>query len=458
MACSVSHHSADMLPLPAGEGANEPTLLNEHSAVRSPQPWLAFFDPLSGISGDMALGALLDAGLPLAVLEAELAKLPVGGYRLDVQETEQYGLRGTHVEVQLEETEQPHRHLADIRAILHDSDLAPAVREQALAVFTTLAEAEAHVHGTTVEAVHFHEVGAVDAIVDVVGTVAGLAWLGVRECYCGPLPLPFGGGLGRSAHGPLPLPGPATLHILAAVAAPTRPHDTDRELVTPTGAALAATLCRFTQPAFRLRRVGVGYGTRPLPWPNALRIILGDPLEDAKIQNPTSKIMAPVISELDLEQDSVTLLETNLDDLNPQVIGYVLEGLFAAGALDAWVTPVQMKKGRPAVVVSVLARPDTAAALAGLLLRETPTLGVRYQTLERVKARRRMLTVETPFGPIHAKARRLGATWTAQPEYDDCAAAARRTGQPLREVLATAQAHAAAAVAAWDAAEGTDDG
>jgi uncharacterized protein (TIGR00299 family) protein len=423
------------------------------SSVLSPQSALAFFDPLSGISGDMVLGALLDAGLPRAVLEAELAKLPVGGYRLDVQPTEQYGLRGTHVEVQVEEREPPHRHLADIRAILRDSALAPAVREQALAVFTTLAEAEAHVHGTTVEAVHFHEVGAVDALVDVVGTVAGLAALGVQACYCGPLPLPFGGGLGRSAHGPLPLPAPATLHILAAAGAPTRPRDTDRELVTPTGAALAATLCRFTQPAFRPRRIGVGYGTRSLPWPNALRLILGDPIEHTAHSTPHAALMAPVISELDLEQDTVTLLETNLDDLNPQVIGYVLEVLFAAGALDAWVTPVQMKKGRPAVVVSVLAQPDTAAALAGLLLRETPTLGVRYQTLERVKAQRRMFTLDTPFGSIRAKARRLGTAWTAQPEYDDCAAAARRTDQPVRAVLDAAGAQAAAMVATWGSEE-----
>ncbi len=410
---------------------------------------LAFFDPLSGISGDMALGALIDAGLPLAVLEAELAKLPVMGYRLEVQQTEQYGLRGTHLDVHLVETEQPHRHLADIRAILNDSDLVPAVRERALAVFTTLAEAEAHVHGTTVEAVHFHEVGAVDAIVDVVGTIAGLAWFGVQECYCGPLPLPFGGGLGRSAHGPLPLPGPATLQILAAVQAPTRPRDTDRELVTPTGAALVATLCRFTQPAFRLRRVGVGYGNRPLPWPNALRLILGDPVEHASRITHHASGMESLVTDLQLEQDTVTLLETNLDDLNPQVIGYVLEGLFAAGALDAWITPVQMKKGRPAVVVSVLARPDTAATLAGLLLRETPTLGIRYQTLERVKAQRRMLTLDTPFGPIRAKARRLGSAWTAQPEYDDCAAAARQTGQPLRAVLDAASLEAAAVIAGW---------
>ncbi len=446
-----------MASVPPSNARGTNNVLSEipQSSVLSPQSSLAFFDPLSGISGDMALGALLDAGLPLDVLEGELAKLPVTGYRLEVQQTEQYGLRGTHLDVHLAEAAQPHRHLADIQAILLDSDLAPAVRDRALAVFTTLAEAEAHVHGTTVEAVHFHEVGAVDAIVDVVGTIAGLAWLGVQECYCGPLPLPFGGGLGRSAHGPLPLPGPATLQILAAVQAPTRPRDTDRELVTPTGAALVATLCRFTQPAFRLRRVGVGYGTRPLPWPNALRLILGDPIEESKIQNPKSKIMAPLVSDLQLEEDSVTLLETNLDDLNPQVIGYVLEGLFAAGALDAWVTPVQMKKGRPAVVVSVLARPDTAATLAGVLLRETPTLGIRYQTLERVKAQRRILTLDTPFGPIRAKARRLGMAWTAQPEYDDCAAAARQSGQPLRAVLDAASAQAAAVVAGWGA-EGGD--
>src|SRR5215212_8180444 len=237
--------------------------LKYQSVAPNPQPFpIAFFDPLSGVSGDMALGALIDAGVPDRIFTDLLLVLPIDNVRIETSTTEQYGLRGTQVRVTDTDPHPPHRHLSDIRGILRDSNLAAVVQERALAVFTTLAEAEARVHGTRVEEVHFHEVGAVDAIVDVVGTVVGLDWLGVQECYCGPLPLPFGGGLGRSAHGPLPLPGPATVQILAAAQAPTRPHDTDRELVTPTGAALVATLCRWGQPPLRLARVGVGYGTR----------------------------------------------------------------------------------------------------------------------------------------------------------------------------------------------------
>jgi uncharacterized protein (TIGR00299 family) protein len=387
----------------------------------------AFFDPVSGISGDMALGALLDAGLPLAALEAELARLNVPGYRLEAGRAEQHGLTGTRLRVVLDDTIQPERHLSDIAAILDAGTLAPAVRERALAVFRRLAEAEAHVHGTTPDQVHFHEVGALDSIVDIVGVVAGLALLGVDQCFCGPLPLPLRGGIGRSAHGPIPLPGPATLAILSAVQAPFISRDTDRELVTPTGAALVAELCRFEQPPLRLQRVGVGFGRRTLPWPNMLRVLLCDP---------------PISAPDGLEQDRVVLLETNIDDMNPQIYGYLLDRLLGAGALDAWLTPIQMKKGRPATLVSVLAPPAAADALSALLLRETSTLGVRRRELDRLKASRRMITVETSAGPIRAKARLLDGAWTAHPEYDDCLAAAQRTGRPLREILDEAAAEA----------------
>ncbi|HEX6608117.1 MAG TPA: nickel pincer cofactor biosynthesis protein LarC [Chloroflexia bacterium] len=383
---------------------------------------LAFFDPVSGVSGDMALGALLDAGLPLAALEAELARLHVPGFRLDASRAEQHGLTGTRVRVLLDDTPQPERHLRDIAAILDGSTLAPAVRERALAVFQRLAVAEARVHGTTPDQVHFHEVGALDSIVDIVGVVAGLALLGVDECYCGPLPLPLRGGIGRSAHGPIPLPGPATLEILSAVNAPFISRDTDRELVTPTGAALVAELCRFEQPPLRLQRVGVGFGQRTLPWPNVLRLLL---CESVAAPSPAAG----------LEQDRVVLLETNIDDMNPQIYGYLLDRLLGAGALDAWLTPIQMKKGRPATLVSVLTPPAAADALSALLLRETSTLGVRRRELDRLKAPRRMLTVVTSAGPIRVKARLLDGAWTAQPEYDDCLAAAQRTGRPLREIL-----------------------
>jgi uncharacterized protein (TIGR00299 family) protein len=404
---------------------------------------LAFFDPVSGVSGDMALGALLDAGLPLAALEAELARLNVPGYRLDAGRAEQHGLTGTRVRVLLDGAPQPERHLSDIAAILDAGTLAPAVRERALAVFRRLAVAEAHVHGTTPDQVHFHEVGALDSIVDVVGVVAGLALLGVDECYCGPLPLPLRGGIGRSAHGPIPLPGPATLEILSAANAPFISRDTDRELVTPTGAALVAELCRFEQPPLRLRRVGVGFGQRALPWPNVLRVLLCEPALPA----------APG----GLEQDRVVLLETNIDDMNPQIYGYLLDRLLGAGALDAWLTPIQMKKGRPATLVSVLAPPAAADALSTLLLRETSTLGVRRRELDRLKAPRRMLTVETSAGPIRAKARLLDGAWTAHPEYDDCLAAAQRTGRPLREILDEAATEARRVLSEQGSVVSTDE-
>ena len=270
--------------------------------------------------------------------------------------------------------------------------------------------------------VHFHEVGALDLIVDIVGVVAGLALLGVDECFCGPLPLPLRGGMGRSAHGPIPLPGPATLAILSAVQAPFISRDTDRELVTPTGAALVAELCRFEQPPLRLQRVGMGFGQRELPWPNVLRVLLCDRSGD----RPSQRCRCAD----GLEQDRVVLLETNIDDMNPQIYGYLLDRLLGAGALDAWLTPIQMKKGRPATLVSVLAPPAAADALSALLLRETSTLGVRRRELDRLKAPRRMITVETSAGPIRAKARLLDGAWTAHPEYDDCRAAAQRTGRP----------------------------
>jgi uncharacterized protein (TIGR00299 family) protein len=390
----------------------------------------AFFDPVSGISGDMALGALLDAGLPLAALEAELARLGVPGYRLEAGRAEQHGLTGTRVRVLLDDAPHPERHLRDIAAILDAGMLAPAVRERALAVFRRLAVGEARVHGTTPDQVHFHEVGALDSIVDVVGVVAGLALLGVDAWFCGPLPLPLRGGIGRRAHGPIPLPGPATLEILSAVHAPFISRDTDRELVTPTGAALVAELCRFEQPPLRLQRVGVGFGQRTLPWPNVLRVLLCEPA------------VAGPPSAGGLEQDRVVLLETNIDDMNPQIYGYLLDRLLGAGALDAWLTPIQMKKGRPATLVSVLASPAAADALSALLLRETSTLGVRRRELDRLKAPRRMITVETSAGPIRAKARLLDGAWTAHPEYDDCLAAAQRTGRPLREILDEAAAEA----------------
>jgi len=389
--------------------------------------WL-YFDCYSGAAGDMLLGALVDAGLPTGDLEEALRGLPVAGYRLWAERVTRQGVTGTrlHVDVSGDE-EQPHRHLADVLSLLASSALPAAVVARAGAVFQRLAEAEAAVHGTSVEEVHFHEVGAVDSIVDVTGTVWGLHALGVEHVYASPLPL--GEGWVTTAHGQLPVPAPATLRLLAAAGAPTRPLAVQAELVTPTAAALLAELASWGQPALRLERVGYGFGSRELPWPNAVRAWLGRPLE------------------LGLEHDVAVLLECNLDDTSGEVMGYAMERLFAAGALDVWFMPIQMKKNRPAVTLAVLASVERAGELAALLLRETTTLGVRRALVDRLKAGRESIVVQTPWGDVHAKVKHLaGRPVLAQPEYEDCAALARERGVPFVDVYAAAQAAALAVV------------
>ncbi|HMA38196.1 MAG TPA: LarC family nickel insertion protein, partial [Chloroflexia bacterium] len=231
--------------------------------------------------------------------------------------------------------------------------------------------------------------------------------------------------------------------ILAAAGAPFVSRETDRELVTPTGAALVAELCQFAQPPLRLRAVGMGFGQRHLPWPNLCRVLLCEGVGD---QGAGVGGWGLGVGDSELEEDEVVLLETNIDDMNPQIYGYLVDQLLGAGALDAWLTPIAMKKGRPGTLVSVLAPPPAAARLARLLLRETSTLGVRQRPMARIKAPRRLITVATSAGPIRAKARLLDGAWTAQPEYDDCRAAAERTGRPLHEILAEAAAAARVAV------------
>jgi len=379
----------------------------------------AYFDCYSGAAGDMLLGALLDAGLSLGELTAALGSLPLEGYHLRAERVTRQGIAGTKLHVDIEAGEHHHRHLADIEALLRGSALPIPVIERAQAVFRRLAQAEAAVHGTTMEEVHFHEVGAVDAIVDVTGCVWGLHALGVTEVYASALPL--GSGWVQTAHGRLPVPAPATLAILAAVGAPTTPLDVPAELVTPTAAALLAELATFARPPLLLDRVGYGFGTRELPWPNAVRVWLG---------------RAP---DGDARHDTVVLLECNLDDATGEALGYAMERLRTAGALDAWFTPIQMKKNRPATKLSVLTTPERASEFSDLLLRETTTLGVRRAVMDRAKAVREHITVETSWGPVRVKVKRLdGQSIAASPEYEDCAALARQVGVPLAQVQAAA--------------------
>ena len=391
----------------------------------NPQP-LVYVDCFSGISGDMLLGALLDAGLPLDVLEGQLARLPLEGYRLQVRTVSSHGISGTKLDVLVDDgTAQPERKLADILRLIDASGLSPAVRRRAAAIFRRLAAAEARVHGTSVEEVHFHEVGAVDSIVDTVGAVIGLEALGVERVYASSLPL--AGGTVRTRHGVLPLPAPATLELLAAVGAPTRAAPAEGELVTPTGAAILAELATFEQPSLRVRRVGYGFGTREFPWPNALRLWLGEPVAGGLIQ------------------DEVVLIETNLDDASPELLGYAMERLFEAGALDVYFTPIQMKKNRPGTLLGIIAPPARVHALAELVLAETTSLGVRLHPAARLIAERREATVETGLGMVRVKLKRLGDRTVAAPEYEDCARLARERGVPLAEVYRLALAAAGAA-------------
>lgn len=379
---------------------------------------LAYLDCFSGMSGDMFLGALLDAGLSFERLQAGLAALPIAGYRLALEPYTDKGIRGKRFVVEVTETPQPERHLSEIQQIISASHLPAAIQQRALAVFQALGEAEAQVHGVSVEAVHFHEVGAVDALVDIVGAAIGVEELGIDRIYASPLPLTTG--QVQTAHGLLPVPAPATLELLRRVGAPWTPRAAEGELVTPTAAAILASWARFETPAMTIRQVGYGFGRKQLPWANCLRLCLGEPMEASK-----------------LETDEVMVLETNLDNLSGEVLGDLMERLFQAGALDVTYTPMQMKKNRPATQISVIAPLALAEQLSLLLLRETTTLGVRLSRWQRLKAGRRQEVVETPLGTVRVKLKLLeGRVVSVAPEYEDCRHLAESSSLPLREVYA----------------------
>ncbi len=376
---------------------------------------IAYFDCFAGISGNMALAAVADAGLGPRGIEQALRGLKLTGYRLRFTRRREQGLAGLHLEVQITAGRRRHRNLDDITRLLGSSRLPAEVKEQSLAVFSALARAEAKVHREPVSQVHFHEVGAVDAIVDVVGTVAGLFALKVDRVLCSPLPL--GRGEVRCEHGLLPVPAPATLALLEGV--PVFGGPELGETVTPTGAALVRTLAdEFGPlPLFTLEKTGVGLGDRRLAGrPNLLRLITG---------------------EAGPGQETVVELSANLDDFPAERFAYLMEQLFAAGALDVAALPAQMKKNRPGTLLQVLARPaDRPAVIRALLLHST-TLGVRYREMFRTALPRRIETVATRFGPARVKwARRPDGAETPHPEADDLYRLARKSGRPLAEIEA----------------------
>jgi len=382
---------------------------------------IAYFDCFAGISGDMALGAFVDAVLPLEVLRERLADLGLDGYELRARSVVKGGIGGTKVDVLLREDSPSHRHLEDIRAIITGSRLSDAVKERSLAVFERLAEAEARVHRTSPDRVHFHELGAVDTLVDVVGFAIAVEELGIEEVHCSPLHL--GRGMTRSMHGPIPVPAPATVELLRGV--PVYSRGIQSELVTPTGAALVTTFASAfgPMPPLKVERVGYGAGSRDLEIPNLLRVFIG--------QRPGLTAGA----RREGHQERVVMLEVNLDDMNPEFFDHVMARLFEEGALDVFLTRVQMKKNRPGVVLSVLAPMDREGRLVEILFDETTTIGVRAYEVTKRNLPYTTLEVDTRWGTVKVKvARAPSGRYNLAPEYEDCRRAATKNRIPIGAV------------------------
>jgi uncharacterized protein (TIGR00299 family) protein len=383
---------------------------------------VAHFDCFSGISGDMTLGALLDAGVDADAVRRGIDSLGLP-IRLEVEKVRKGGFAATLVRVEAPE-EHAHRHLADLEAVLGRGRLTDRQRDLALRIFRRLAQAEATVHGLPLEEVHFHEVGALDSIADIAGAAIGLDLLGVERFTSGPVPT--GSGTVQCAHGLMPVPAPGTAELLKGV--PLRPSAVKAELTTPTGAAILTTVVSewVEQPAMTFERIGYGAGQRELlEQPNVLRLFVG---------------AAPTPALTGAAQDRMWVLETNLDDLPAEVIGYCYDLLLAAGAVDVFSTPVFMKKNRPGVLLSVLTPEEAVPAVEEILFRETTTLGVRRHAVSRDKLHRRPCTVATPWGPVAGKLGwRDGQPAAFAPEYESCARIAREQGIALREVYARAR-------------------
>ena len=382
----------------------------------------AYFDCFSGVSGDMVLGALVDAGAPLAALEAELRKLDLPGWKISAEKVQRRSISATHVKVESHE-HHPHRGLSEILRMIDAAGLAPRAADRARRIFTRLGEAEAKVHQVPIEKIHFHEVGAVDSIVDIVGAAIGFELLGIDEFACSKLDV--GSGVVKTAHGLLPVPAPATAELLRG--APTYSSGIERELVTPTGAAIATTLsARYAEiPPMALRSIGYGAGSADLAEKsNVLRILIGESAHAEAGESWGSP---------------VTMIETNVDDMSPQIYGYFAERALAAGALDVFSTPAQMKKNRPGQLVTILSEPENVARLIDLIFRETTTIGVRTYDVRRKTLDRESVSVATPYGEVRMKLARMnGSILNATPEYEDCQRIAIERGVPLKQVIAAA--------------------
>jgi hypothetical protein len=390
---------------------------------------IAYFDCFAGASGDMILGALLDAGLSLETLRAEIAKLGLDHYGVSVEKVVKKGMGGSQAVVSVDEDHHHHhhRHLHHIEAIIGGSDLDDRVKRDSIHIFHRLAEAEAKVHRTSVEKIHFHEVGAMDAIIDVVGAAAGFAALGIEEIHCSPLHV--GSGTVECAHGTLPVPAPATMELIRGI--PIYSTGVAGELLTPTGAAILTTLATGfgPLPAMTVEKIGYGAGTSEPAIPNLLRLCLGRTVDET--------------GGYDAEQMAV--IETSIDDMSPQIYEHLMERALDMGAMDIFLSPLQMKKNRPGTLVTIICTPDRVAEFSDLLIRETTTIGLRWRVENRIKAKRSFEGIDTEYGLVKLKIARKGETMiNLTPEYDDCKRLAREKNVPLKSVISAAWASAAA--------------
>lgn len=397
---------------------------------------LAYLECPTGIAGDMCLGALVHAGVPLDYLIEKLRLLGISNeYELRAELVHRNGQEATKVHVDLIDDDHHHhhedrhihaRHLPEIERMILAAGLPSQAESMSLAVFRKLAEAEGAVHGVAPEKVHFHEVGATDAIVDIVGTCLGLDWLGIEQFYCSPLPT--GGGTIKAAHGQMPVPTPAVLKLWEYRQVPVYSNGIERELVTPTGAAIAVTLASSfgSPPQMSVQKIGLGAGSRQLPLPNILRLWIGEEVPAVTTNN--FAVTSPEI-------ETVAVLETQIDDLSPQAIAYTFDSLLSSGALDVFTQPIVMKKSRQGVLLTVICHPEKQSICEEILFRETTTLGIRCSLQQRSILQREIQTVLTPYGEVRVKiAGKNGNITNVQPEYEDCAQLAQENNVSWREI------------------------
>lgn len=385
----------------------------------------------AGAAGDMLLAALLDCGLSLKKLQEQLSLLPLKGYNLQADRTDKKGLSALQVKVDIQQ-KQPFRHLGAIKEIIKKSALPSGIKAKSIAVFRVLAQAEARVHGLPLEKVHFHEIGAIDALIDIVGSIIALKMLRVERIWASPLPL--GRGWINISHGWIPLPAPATMEIIKKYRIPCYGLPCQGETVTPTGAALLSIICsRFAPlPPLIIEKIGYGAGQKDFRFPNILRAFKGRLSPGSAQKKPQ---VAGSAAKNNLLTAPLEIIEANIDDLNPEIYAYVLERLFSCGALDVYLTPIQMKKNRPAVKITVLADPQQAKKLGDILLQETTTLGYRRLNAEKISLPRKQTLLETPWGKIRLKIAGTPPNYqNISPEYTDCLRIARTRGIPLKKV------------------------